>query len=123
MSSHITFFAAVLAMLGAAGIFFLKRAGDSLLQYFTPPIEYSKLLASLLFNFNLWIGVGLYLIAFLWMMNVISRVPISLFYPLAVGINIILTSLMGVFLLNEVMSIGRLVGILLILLGVIIAST
>lgn len=122
MSASVIVFATVLAAIGAGGIFFLKRAGDSFKGIFSQPSDIPQALGSLLTNLDMWIGTGLYALAFLWMMAAISRAPLSLFYPVAVGINIVLTCSVGVLLLGEGMSVGRAVGVMLILCGVIIAS-
>lgn len=122
MIGSVAIFATVLAGLGAAGIFFLKRAGDALKSDITQFSDFYKLCVNLISNVDLWFGTGFYLLAFLWMMMIIARAPLSLFYPLAVGINIVLTCMVGVFLLDEAMSAGKAAGIFLILSGVVVAS-
>lgn len=71
---------------------------------------------------DLWIGMSLYALAFLWLILVIAHMRISQFYPLAVGLNILLTVGAGIWVLGETVTFGRVIGIMLILSGVILVA-
>jgi small multidrug resistance pump len=113
-------YGSVPAILGAVGIIFLKRAGQHLTG-FAP----ESLLAGMQKAFlaiDIWIGIGLYILAFAWLMLVISRVEVSRFYPIAVGLNIVLVTLGGLLLLHEAVTLPKLAGVALVIAGVFLVS-
>ena len=89
-------YGSVPAVLGAVGIVFLKSAG----RHFTG-LSAESLLAGVqkaAAGVDLWIGVALYVLAFAWVMVIISRVEVGRLYPVAVGLNIVFV--IGVFLVS-----------------------
>lgn len=113
-------YGAVPAILGAAGIVFLKRAGKHF-SSFAPDSIISGFQKAFL-SIDIWVGLTLYLLAFAWLMVVISRVEVSRFYPIAVGLNIVFVTLGGLVLLQEGLSLTKLFGILLVTAGVYFVS-
>lgn len=113
-------YGAVPAVLGAIGIVFLKRAG----QHFTGFTPESLLVGAqkAFFSLDIWVGVALYILAFAWLMVIISRVEVSRFYPIAVGLNIVFVTLGGLLLLQEAVTLQKLTGIALVIAGVILVS-
>lgn len=113
-------YGAVPAVLGAVGIVFLKRAG----QHFTG-LTPESLLAGVQKAFvspDIWIGIALYVLAFAWLMVIISRVEVSRFYPIAVGLNIVFVTLGGLLLLQEAVTLPKLAGMALVIAGVVLVT-
>ena len=66
------------------------------------------------------LGVALYVGSFaLWMM-ILTTNPLSTAYPVAIGLTLVFTTLVAGFLLHENIGLGKLAGIALILLGIIL---
>jgi multidrug transporter EmrE-like cation transporter len=65
--------------------------------------------------------LSIFLSAFLWMIA-LSRLQISLAYPVAVGLNFIIVVSIALIFLREQLSIEKIVGILLILVSIILLS-
>ncbi len=66
-------------------------------------------------------GLGLYGIGAMVWLFVLGKAPLSLAYPF-VGIGFILTAALGMFVLDEGMSTGRIAGTLLIALGCVLVA-
>lgn len=113
-------YGAVPAVLGAIGIVFLKRAGRHFSSFSLDGIVvgFQKAFLSL----DIWVGLALYVMAFAWLMVVISRVDVSRFYPVAVGLNIVFVTLGGLVLLHEGLPFTKALGILLVIAGVFFVS-
>ncbi len=69
-------------------------------------------------------GVGgtLYIGSFVLWLVLLARLELTLAYPIAVGLTLAGTSVVGVYVLGEALSLGRIIGLLLILAGVIAVS-
>ena len=55
--------------------------------------------------------------AFAWMLA-LSRLEISIAYPLAVGLNFLVVISVGIFLFGEILNISKIIGILLVFLSI-----
>ena len=114
------FYALGPALLGATGLVFLKQVTsrvetlglNNLVQWFFQTFT----------SLDFLIGSSLYVFAFVWLIIVMPYVKISQFFPLAVGLNIIFTSLAGWLFLNESIPLLRIVGIVFIIMGVLLVS-
>lgn len=108
------------AVLGAVGIVFLKRAGQHFAG-FAPESLLAGMQKAFL-SLDIWVGIALYVLAFAWLMVIISRVEVSRFYPIAVGLNIVFVTLGGLLLLQEAVTLPKLAGIVLVIAGVLLVS-
>ena len=70
-------------------------------------------------NPNIWIGLFFFFFSFLIWLVILSRVNLSLAYPL-VSMNYILLMIASKFILNEPISPSRILGTAIICLGVIL---
>jgi len=68
-----------------------------------------------------WLGLTMYFIGALVWLLVLARLEVTLAYPF-VGLGFILTMLLGFFLLGETVSLPRIMGTLLVVLGVVLIS-
>lgn len=68
-----------------------------------------------------WLGLAMYFAGALAWLLVLARLEVSLAYPF-VGLGFIFTMLLGFFLLGETVSMPRIGGTLLVVLGVILIS-
>jgi multidrug transporter EmrE-like cation transporter len=66
-------------------------------------------------------GLALYGVGAMVWLFVLGKAPLSLAYPF-VGLGFILTAALGVFVLNEGVSAGRIAGTLLIALGCVLVA-
>jgi len=111
MSIWIVFIA--YTFISATGLFFIKTGADS------TNLAFQNGLFSMQLSPRLLIGITLYLVSFLVSIYIMSRIKLSLFYPMGTGAILILTCLSGYFLLKEHIGIWQLVGIGLILAGIV----
>ncbi len=65
----------------------------------------------------LWVGLGCYVISVVLWLGALSRVPVSVAYPM-LSIGYVLNAVLAVFLFGEALSLGKLAGIGLICAGV-----
>jgi len=63
-------------------------------------------------------GATLYLGAFAVWLVILSRIELSVAYPVAIGLTLVFVSLSGATLLRESIDFGRILGIVLILAGI-----
>lgn len=70
-------------------------------------------------NTDLWIA---YAAALIWTLVALPQVKISQFYPVVVGLNIVVTSGAAIFFVEELVTPGRIVGIAVLLLGVFLVA-
>ncbi len=79
------------------------------------------LFASIISNGSVWAGLLLYLLgAALWLI-VLARADVSVAYPF-VSLGFLLTLVFGFFILHEPVSVARLGGTILVILGVLIIA-
>lgn len=104
--------------LGAVAQFFFKKGVTAISEKST---GISELIQSGITNVHLWGGLFCYGFSLLLWFYVLSRMELSRAYPL-VSIGYFFTLLIGYFFLNETITITKLSGIVLIVLGVIFLS-
>jgi len=83
--------------------------------------SYTDIILSLLTNWQVISGLGLYFIGALAWLFVLARVDVSFAYPF-VGLGFILTMILGALVLSETISVSRLVGTFLVVLGVALVA-
>lgn len=73
------------------------------------------------FQFNLifLLGTTLYVIGFLLWLFILKTNDLSIAFPVASSLLIIATQLLGVFLLGEEIRISKIIGVLLITIGIL----
>lgn len=69
----------------------------------------------------LWIGLSFYGISVLLWLGALSRVPVSIAYPM-LSIGYIVNAVAAVFLFSEALSVPKVAGILLIVAGVVVLA-
>lgn len=72
-------------------------------------------------NINLFIGGGLYIASFLVWLWMLKQYPISIIFPLATGLLIVVTQFLGV-VLGEVFPVNKIIGVGVIMLGIVLLS-
>lgn len=68
------------------------------------------------------VGAGLYIMSFSLWLVILGRVQLSLAYPIAIGLTLVLSTLSAGMLLGEILPLARLIGIGIVLLGVCIVA-
>lgn len=72
-------------------------------------------------NYFIILGLACYVISVIVWLMVLSRVPVGLAYPM-VSIGYIITAIAGYFLLGESLTVTRVTGILVIIIGVYLVA-
>ena len=111
MSVWIVF--AVYALISATGLFLIKTGADN------TSMALSEGLFKMQLSPRLLAGFVLYLTSFVLSVYVMSRMKLSLFYPMGTGSILVLTCLFGFFFLKEQIGAWQLLGMALILAGVV----
>ena len=111
MSIWIVF--AIYALMSASGLFLIKTGAE------TSGIAISNSLLNVQISPRLIIGFAVYVCSFLMSVYIVSRMKLSMFYPISTGTILVLTSLLGFFFLKEHIGVWQLVGMALILAGVV----
>jgi multidrug transporter EmrE-like cation transporter len=99
--------------MSASGLLLIKTGAEGTGASFTQG------LFSLHLTVRLLCGLLLYVGSFLLSIYIMSRMKLSIFYPVGTGSILVLTSLFGYFFLKEQIGTLQLIGMLLILSGVI----
>lgn len=105
-------------LLGAAGQILVKFGAVNL--NFNNG-NYLKILLSILTNIPVISGIIVYGISFLIWIKVLSKVELSYAYPM-VSLGYVLIVIFSYFILKENVTIIRVIGILVIIIGVVIVS-
>ena len=71
---------------------------------------------------RLLLGFAVYVCSFLLSVYIISRMDLSVFYPVGTGAILVMTCLSGHFLLKERITSPQMIGIALILTGVVVVN-
>lgn len=66
------------------------------------------------------LGAGMYIAGFLVWMVVLARNELSVVYPIAVGVTLVLSSVAALILLGESLGLLRLAGMACVMLGVVL---
>ena len=107
---------AIYVLMSATGLFLIKTGTETT----------SLVLENSIFNFQLSVrlivGFIVYVVSFLLSVYVISKMKLTVFYPTATGVMLVLTSLLGYFFLKEQIGVSHLVGMGLIMAGVIVLN-
>ena len=103
----------IYAVLSATGLFLIKTGADN------SGLAFNDGLFSMQLSPRLVIGLALYVISFVMSVYVVSRMKLSVFYPLGTGTILVITSLLGYFVLREQIGFWQLLGMGLILAGVV----
>jgi len=102
----------IYAIISAVGLFMIKTGADS------TSLGFDNGLFNIQMSPRLFIGFLLYLTSFLMSVYIMSRIKLSLFYPLSTGTILILTCFLGFFLLKEHIGIHQIIGMVLIVAGI-----
>lgn len=84
--------------------------------------QVAELARAVMFNPNVLLGLGLYGLGTVLWLFVLARLDVSMAYPF-VGLAIVLTMLMGFFVLGEAMTLARVFGTLLVVIGISMISS
>ena len=106
-------------ILGAVAQYFFKTGVTVISEKTNGGI--GEVIKSGITNLHLWSGMFCYGFSLLLWFYVLSRMELSRAYPL-VSIGYIFTLFLGYFFLNEALSVTKVAGIVLIVLGVIFLS-
>jgi multidrug transporter EmrE-like cation transporter len=71
---------------------------------------------------SLWAGFGLYVVSFAIWVRILSRMPLSTAYPVAIGLTLTFSTAGAALLLGERLSVLKIAGILLIFAGLLALS-
>ncbi len=107
-------------MLGASAQLLLRK-GMLMMSAQSPATNVVALVLSMLTNSWLWMGLICYVVSMGPWLFVLSRLPVSVAYPM-VSMGYILAALMGWLFLNEAVTPFRIAGILLICAGVAVIA-
>ena len=103
----------IYALMSASGLFLIKTGADS------SSLAVADSLLNIQLSPRLIIGFIIYVCSFLLSVYIISRMKLSMFYPISTGTLLVLSSLLGYFFLKEHIGVPQLIGMGLILAGVI----
>lgn len=67
-------------------------------------------------------GFALYVVSFVVWIRILARMPLSIAYPIAIGLTLVFSTAGATFLLGERLGVLRIAGILLIFVGCVILS-
>lgn len=113
------YFAFILvAVCGAAGMFLLKSGVQRHTSAGVGLPEFIQNIWAIVFDPRVMLAIALYGIAMVAVTFIIAKFDVSHGFPVAIGINVLFTTLMAIVFLGEPMSAARLGGIGLILAGV-----
>lgn len=101
-----------------------STAGLMLLKASITGLELSSLSSyvGLLLNFRFVVGFLLYATSFLVWLVLLSKKDLSSIYPIVTGLSYLVIMLAAVFILKEDFTLGKIIGVVLIGLGVITIS-
>ena len=104
---------AVYVLMSAAGLYMIKSGTTD------AGLEVSGGVFSARVPLRLLLGFALYVCSFLLSVYVVSRIDLSVFYPVGTGSILVLACLSGRFLLGERVGTTQMIGIALVLAGVV----
>lgn len=103
----------VYILMSSIGLFLIKTGANG------TSFALQNGLLSLQISPRLILGFLVYVLSFLLSIFVISRMKLSLFYPIGSGTILVISCLLGYFFLKEQIGVPQMIGIVLILGGVI----
>ncbi len=77
---------------------------------------------NLLFDWRFLLAVTMYGLATILWIHILKSMPLSSVYPLAMGATIALTSLIGIGIFNESLTMAKALGIVLVILAMFALS-
>lgn len=106
-----------------SGYVLASVSGLAILRQFLPKLAF-PLRTRVPIDVRIWLVVGtcLYLMSFALWMLILRTVPLVVAYPVAVGLTICGTTLVGISLLGEQIDLRRALGIAFVLIGVVFIS-
>ena len=112
----------VSSILGVSGQIFLKLGVESrgAIRLSDPAVIFQSVIQVFTAPF-IWVGLACYGLATVVWIIVLSRLDVSLAYPL-IALNFVLVPILGWFFLGEQIPSGRWIGVMVILVGVTIIS-
>lgn len=113
---------ATFSILAFFGIYFLKLSLSSVVMEKSDAINLLGYLPKLFLTIQFWLGVGCYAISLFVFLFLLQNHEISKIFPLAIGVNLLLTTIGGYLLLGESINLFRAVGIGCILSGLFLIS-
>ncbi len=120
MNLHTDFFIGYINYMKITAYLILSTAGMALIKYGG---GISLVLSKNLFKIGVaplsLLGVICYISSFVMWLNILKRQALSYVYPLTSSIGIVLAALLG-FFMGETITISKITGIILIVIGVII---
>ena len=88
-------------------------------------VQDSSLASTIIFilkNRYIWMGLIMYGISFVIYLCILAKLEVSLSYPIIMGVTFTLLSIFSSILINELLSVNKIIGSLLILIGIIVIS-
>jgi len=104
--------------LGAYAQYFFKKG---LSQFEIKGMSLLGILKSILFEWHILTGILFYAVSLVFWFYVLSQLPLSKAYPL-VSIGYIISIFLGYYLLNEPLTTYKIIGVILICVGVVFIS-
>ena len=77
---------------------------------------------SIIVNVPLWFGLLFFCVAFLIYAFILQRLPLNVSYPILTSGSITLVSILSVFFFDEAVTVEKIVGVMLIIIGVTLIS-
>jgi len=105
-------------ILGAVAQYFLKMGVTAVSE---KSKNISEIIKSGIANLHLWSGLFCYGLSLLLWFYVLSKMELSKAYPL-VSLGYVFTLILGYFFLNEAVTLPKIAGIVLIMVGVIVLT-
>lgn len=68
------------------------------------------------------LGVSLYLLSFILWTIILQKFSLTYISPISYGILFVVTAILSYFMLNETMNVTQVIGVIMIIVGVIVAS-
>lgn len=109
------------SLVNAFAQLFIRKAMTKYSDYHFEIEQLYSLLLSLITNSYLILGIVCYVLGMIIWMIILSKFEVSLVYPM-VSISYIFTALLAYFAFNEPLTLNKIVGILVICLGVYIVT-
>lgn len=120
MNIHVYWLLALAILFNALANIVVKWAMQGETQIFAHGVVAA--LRSLAANYGVWAGVALFALAFVLYSMVLTRVNLSVAYPVMTSLGLVIISLVSVFVFREVLTFVQIGGIVLIIAGVWLVS-
>ena len=111
-----------ISFLSFGGVYYLKNSLKTIYIKNDSIINLLKSLSPILISWQFWVGIFAYMITFIIFLVLIKSAEIIKIAPSIVGFNIVITVIGSYYLLNESLNFFKVLGILLIILGVYLTN-